>query len=471
MRNNYVLLVLAFFAFQQGWSQQMTLKKGAILQNLSINDSIPDTFSLYLPTYFSTEKQWPLLIVCDLEGNEKRALSMFLNAAEKEGYILAAPALSDTLSLSNNMVKMANTLESVSGLLPIHKSRIYSGGEGSGGRFANLVPLFTKRVKGALSVGASIANVELLSPKRPFHFIGIVNKSDYNYSSMRRMKRLLDRYRFPNQLLLYQQTQDWPEMGFLQKALQYFTLMAMRRNLIPADSSYIQQQYKDDLDKINYLKSTKRFLLTERHINEMMGIYGVYKNLDSLRMIQRELRKDKIFKGMKRGENAAFLKESLLKEDYDYYLEEDIITHNFNNLGWWNYQMTELDKFMSGTNPYEKQMGNRLKGYVNALAEDNIDIIQSEDLIDEDALAFLYMLKTILEPENFDFYLKIISLSAKNEDFGTALFYLEEALKKGFKDTDKLHNLEHTALLRIDPKFNEVVSKYVKGTRYEVNEK
>ena len=133
--------------------------------------------------------------------------------------------------------------------------------------------------------------------------------------------------------------------------------------------------------------------------------------------------------------------------------------------------MTELDKFLEGTNPYEKQMGNRLKGYVNALAEDNIDIVQSEDLIDEDALAFLYMLKTVLEPENFDFYLKVVSLSAKNEDFGTALFYLEEALKKGFKDTDKLHSLEHTALLRIDPKFNEMVSKYLKDARYQVKEK
>ncbi|WP_240751500.1 alpha/beta hydrolase [Flagellimonas onchidii] len=471
MGNKYVLLFLAIFASQQIWSQQMTLKKGTILQNLPVHDSISDTFSLYLPTYFTTEEQWPLLIVCDLKGEEKRTLSMFLHAAEEEGYILAAPKLSDTLSLSSNVTKTANTVQAISGLLPIHKSGVYTAGQGSGARFANLAPLFIKRVKGTLSIGASIANIELLSPKRPFHFIGIMNKNDYNYSSMKRVKRVLDRFKFPNHLLLYQQTTEWPEIGFLSKALQYFTLMSMRRNEIPADSVYIQKVYKDDLEKINDLKSTKRFLATEQHIDGMMGIYGVYKNLDSLRMIQRELRKDRIFKGMKRGENAAVLKESLLKEDYDYYLEEDVITHNFNNLGWWNYQMTELNKFIAGTNPYEKQMGNRLKGYVNALAEDNIDIVKSEDLIDEDALAFLYMLKTVLDPENFDFYLKIISLSAKNEDFGTALFYLEEALKNGFNDADKLHNLEHTALLRIDPKFNEVVSKYLKGARYQVNEK
>ncbi|MGW9686995.1 alpha/beta hydrolase [Flagellimonas sp. 2504JD1-5] len=470
MNKKYALFFLVMAVMQPLLSQEMVLKKGAILQSLPVNDSVADTFSLYLPTNFTTEKQWPLLLVFDMEGREKQTLSMFLNSAEEEGYVLAAPQLHDSISLSNNMVKTGEALQRVLEILPIGNSRIYAAGAGSGGRFANLVPLFVKEVKGALSIGASIANIELLSPKRPFHFIGISNKNNYNYISMRAMKRVLDRFRFPNQLLLYPQSKDWPETSYLSKALQYFTLQAMRKNVISTDSSYVQRAYEADLNRINELKSLKKFLLAEQQMVEMMSIYGVYKNLDSLRNVQKELRKDKVFKGMKRSENAALLKESLLKEDYQYYLEEDVITHNFNNLGWWNYQMTELDKFLKGINPYEKEMGNRLRGYVNALAEDNIDIVQSEALIDEDALAFLYELKTILEPQNFDFYLKIIALSAKNEDFETALFYLEEALKKGFKDTDQLYNLEHTALLRIDSKFNELVSKYLKDARYQINE-
>jgi hypothetical protein len=115
-------------------------------------------------------------------------------------------------------------------------------------------------------------------------------------------------------------------------------------------------------------------------------------------------------------------------------------------------------------------MGNRLLGFVNALAADNIEMVQTNEVIDQDALAFLYMLKTILEPNNFEFYLKTVSLSAKNEDFGTALFYLEEALKKGFKDKEKLYGLEHTALLRITPEFNTLVSKYLKDALYDIIE-
>lgn len=464
------LLFLASFLMQHAFSQQMVLKKGTILDSLPVHDSIPETFSLYLPTNFSTDKQWPLLLIFDMKGKEKQALSMFVPAAEKEGYVLAAPQVFDSISLTNNVVKTKRVVQKLMDLLPIQKSRVYTAGAESGARFASLIPIIIKDVNGAISIGASITNTELLDVKRPFHFIGVVNKENYNYPDLLNVKKVLDRYRFPNQVLLYEGEKEWPDIAYLKKSMRLFTLAAMAKKLVSTDSTYIEQAFEEDLARANGLKGSAKWLLAEQHLGEMLGVYGRHKNLDSLRLVIRGVRRNKTFRSMKRAENAAFLKESLLKEDYQYYMEEDLITHNFNNLGWWNYQMTEINKFLEGTNTYEKEMGHRLLGYVNALAEDNIDLIKSEALIDEDALAFLFMLKTVLEPQNFDFYMEIISLSAKNEDFGTALFYLEEAFKKGFKDTEKLYNLENTALLRIDPKFNKLVSKYLKEARYDIKE-
>lgn len=470
MKKKYVLLFLAIFLFQHGFSQQMVLKKGTILDALPVNDSIPDTFSLYLPTDFTTEKKWPLLLIFDLEGKEKQALSMFVQAAEQEGYVLVAPRVLDSVSLSDSMIKAGMVLNKVASMLPIHGERVYTAGASSGARFANLVPIFLKNVKGVISISSSIANTELLNVKRPFHFIGITNKNDFNFTEMLVAKKVLDRFRFPNQVLLYEEQTEWPDIKYLKKSMQLFTLAAMAKGFVAKDSAYIEKAFNEDVIKVNKLKNSQRLLLAERYLSEMMSIYGAHKNLDSLRQVQKNVRKDQRFRTMRRTENAAFFKESLLKEDYQYYIEEDVIAHNFNNLGWWNYQKSEIDKFISGSNIYEKEMGNRLLGYINALAEDNIDFVKSEALIDEDALALLYMLKTILEPQNFEFYLETISLSAKNEDFGTALFYLEEALKNGFEDADRLYKLEGTALLRITPKFNKLVEQYLKDARYEIIE-
>ncbi len=468
MRKTYLLPLLTIFCTFSVFSQQMVLKKGEIIDNLSVNDSTKNTYSLYIPKTFSMDEKWPLLIIFDTEGNEKKALSMFVFAAEKEGYVLAAPKLLDTISLTKNMVVAGQAIQKVASLLPIHNDRIYAAGEGSGGQFASLVPILINGVNGAMSIGASLANSELINVKKPFHFVGVVNKENFNYPFMLTDTKLLDRYKFPNQVLLFDGNGNWPGVTYLEKGMQLFTLDAMGRKWIPMDSTYVEKAYQDDLEKVNQLKNIGDLLWAEQHITEMMSMYGALKNMDSLRSVQKDLRRDRGFKTMKRAENAAFLKESMLKEDYQYYMEEDVYTHNFNNLGWWNHQMGEIEKFISGSKPYERQMGHRLKGFVNALAEDNISIIATEKVVDEDALAFLYMLKTILEPDNYEYYLKTISLSAKNDDFGTSLFYLEELLKKGFKDKEKLYDLENTALFRITPEFNELVSKYLKDARYDI---
>ena len=107
---------------------------------------------------------------------------------------------------------------------------------------------------------------------------------------------------------------------------------------------------------------------------------------------------------------------------------------------------------------------------MNALIEDNIEIIKSEEIVDDEALILLSMQKTITEPEDFEYYLRVISLSSKYEDYGTALFYLEEALKKGFKDIDKLDKLPNTAILRISPEYNKLVHKYLDNARYKITD-
>lgn len=129
--------------------------------------------------------------------------------------------------------------------------------------------------------------------------------------------------------------------------------------------------------------------------------------------------------------------------------------------------MDELKKYDNSKIKEEQQMGKRLSGFLNALVEDNIDILTTQSPTDEVAMSFLYMVKTVIVPTDYPSYLKIVSSSAKNGDYGTALFYLEELLKNGYTNKKELYNLPHTALLRIMPEFNEVVAKYLKEARYE----
>jgi hypothetical protein len=462
MKRILSVLVLGVCFFSS--AQDVILKKGAITESVKVNDSTSESFALYLPTNFDTSRPWPVVFVFDMKGKGVQAISMFKEAAEEQGYILATSKdIADSLSLSQNMLICARMFNSVYKLLPISKNRSYTAGFSEGGRFASLVPTFIKNVNGVISCGASLSNTDVLNKKSPFHFIGIVGREDYSYTQLLLSETILDQLKFPNQLLIFEGGHEWPPKNYLSKALAILTLAAMADNEIPRDSAFIEKSYAENLGEISTLMTLNKPVLAQNEASQMIEIYAPLKNIDSLKLTSKTIKKADLYRPYSRNEKAVLFKESLIREDYGYYLSEDIITYNYNNLGWWQYQMDQLDKYKKSSDSFEQQMGKRLEGYINALVDDNIDIIKLEtEPLDLEALNFLYMLKTITAPQEYTAYLKVVSISSLMEDYGTALYYLEELLKKGYADRTALQDLEYTGLLRITPEYNDLLEKYWK---------
>lgn len=462
------LLVFAFSFALAASGQTLTLAKGKLIDSLIVNDSIPETFTLYLPTNFDTSKKWPVVFVSDMKGRAKQALSMMRQAAEAEGYILAGSNnINDSLSITKNVLVASRMFNKVIAMLPIHNDRIYTAGFAGGGRLASVLPTFVKGISGVLSFGAAITNIEgFLNIRKPFHFIGVVGNEDYNYPEMLENEKQLKKIKFPNQLFVFEGGAKWPTTDYIITALQTFTLVAMAKGHVPKDQGYVQNAYRTNLVEANKFIAEQKPLLAQTRLWEIIEVFQPYMAMDSLKQSSKFLKKTKLYRSQKRSQSAALFKESLTKEDFAYYLEDDVLTYNYNNLGWWKYQMEELQKNMKSSDIFEQQMGKRLQGYLNALIEDNLDIL-AQYKVDAESVNFLWMLKTITQPEKPENYLKVISYSALMDDYGTALFYLEELLKNGYSDSEKIYNIEYTALLRITPEFNEIVVKYLKDARYE----
>ncbi|MBM1106318.1 alpha/beta hydrolase [Aurantibacter crassamenti] len=468
MKNILLLIVLTVSISVTG--QQLVLKKGVVIDSVMVTDTIPQSFSLYLPRAFEMSKSWPVVFVFDTDGKGEKALKLLAPAAEKNGYILAASNdIRDSLSITKNIIIANRMFNSVFEILPIKRNRSYTAGFSQGARLASVVPTFVNNISGVLSCGASVANTEVLSTKKPFHFIGIVGDKDFNYPDMLVTEKLLNRLKFPNQLLVFDGGHEWPSSEYLSKALEYFTLAAMTKDETIANSEFISSIFSSNLGEVSGLLTQNKKLIADHRLSQMLRVYKDVGYVDTIKATQKSLRRSKDYKVYNRMKNAVIFKENLIKDDYDYYLEEDILTYNYNNLGWWAFQKEELGKFEKSTNIFERNMGVRLEGYLNALIEDNLYIIkQSEGNTDEEALNFLWMLKTIIAPKDYESYLNVISYNAKVSDNDTALFYLEELLKQGYSDKEKLYALENTTLFRITPEFNELIAKYLKEARYDI---
>lgn len=463
---------IAFIAFLLlatiSFSQEVRLLKGAITQGLIVNDSLDETYSMYLPTTFDLSKPWPVLFVLDMKGGTKQAISMLTKPAEKEGYILAtSDNLNDSLSIAQNVLIANRMFNAVINTIPIAKNRTYATGFDTGARFASILPTFINEINGVISIGASVGNVEILNPKQTFQFIGIVSRSDYNFRDMLESRQILDRLKFPNQLVVIDDGQNLPDASTIASAMRMLSLYSIAKGDMVKNDSLVANSYEQFITTANSFLTNGRPILSDYVLTDMMRLFNPLVDLDSIKTNQKFLRRSSTFKKANRLQDSYFLKETFAKEDYGYYLEEDVLTLNYANLGWWNYQMQELKKIDSSSVLYERQMGSRLRGYVNALIADNIDFIKADKRVDLEALNFLYMLKTITAPTEYASYLKVISNSSKLEDYGTALFYLEELLKNGYTDKNELYALEDTALLRITPEFNELIAEYLKDARYD----
>jgi len=466
-----MLRVLFFcFAITATAQKELVLKKGIIIDSVKLSNSTSESYSLYLPKKYDTSKKWPIIFVVDQQGNGAGVLSYFKKDAEEQGYILAASNNTrDSLSTSQNILVFNRMHEVMLSFFSIDKNRVYTAGFSKGARLASAIPVFIKNIKGVISCGAGIHNIEFANnQKNLYHFIGIVGKEDYKYPEMLKLNRSLNLLKFPNKLLAFNGGEAWPSEIYIKEALQILNLSSMAKGFVPKDSIYIQNAYNKDIRQLKALKEAYKLLDLENAINKAIAIYKPHLSVDSLVNERKALQKQKLYKELKRNRRATFFNENLLKEEYLYAIEEDIETYNFNNLGWWNYQVGKINERITNKNLATQQMGKRLLGYVNALTNETIKSIEAEKQLDQQALDFLWMLKTIVSHKEYSNYLKIIASSAKNEDFETALFYLEELLKNGFTDKTKLYGIEHTSLLKITPEYNTIVSKYLKEARYEV---
>lgn len=468
----YMMKKIIVFALllitSSNFSQEVRLLKGAITEGLVVNDSLNETYSIFLPTTFELSRAWPILYVLDMKGTGKQSMAMLANAAEKEGYVLATSHnLNDSLSIAQNVLITNRMFNAVINTIPIAKNRSYTTGFDTGARFASILPTFIKEIVGVISIGESVGNVEILNSKQTFLFTGIVNRSDYNFITLQEVRSILDRLKFPNRLLVYDGDKNIPDDKTLASAMRILSLHSMAKGDIARSDSLIADAYDQFLASANAFLTNEKPILSDYLLSDIMRIFNPLIDTDSIKKNQKVLRRSSVFKKAKRMQDKYFLQESFIKEDYSYFLEEDILTYNYANLGWWNFQMESLDKLDKSTALYEQQMASRLRGYINALIADNIDFVAANKVVDLEALNLLYMLKTITAPKEYAAYLKVISNSSKVEDYGTALFYLEELLKNGYTNKNELYNLADTALLRITPEFNFLVDKYLKDARYE----
>lgn len=449
-------------------AQERSLKKGVVIDSLKVSDTLDESFSLYLPIAFQGQKPWPVIFLFDDEGRGKTAAQLFKSAAEEQGYIIAS---SNNIKSENELVRNAEVaarlLSAVSEMLPVDYNQISTAGSMNGGKVATSIPVIFENIHGVIAVGNQWVNFDLLNRKKDFSFVGVVGDEQYTAAGMNFTANELSRLKFPSTVYTYEGNEDWPNPEIINSAVGSLTLDAMKQKLRPLDPQLVEKLYAEDLARVNKLISLQKLIKANNLLQIMEEKYDGLRSTSEVRNQMAQLQRSRNFVEQQYEDQKALEKEGRLMDDFIYYMDEDLRTSNFENLGWWNYQKNQLDS-LALKGGAEGKLANRLQDFISELAMINEQQLEKNHAPLEPRL-LVNMIQTIFDPTDFSSYKEIISLSAMDNDFGTALFYLEEMLKHGFKNKDELYNIEGTLGLKLTKDYNRLIEKYLGSARFHDN--
>ncbi len=457
----FIILCFTSIIYSQN---SLTVKKGKVIDSLIVPGA-NTIFSIYLPKSFDLNKKWPVVFGFDSNGNAGNITRLYREAAEELGYMVVISDFPEKVEIKEKAEYVASFMDHIFSIFPIQKKRVYTTGLGEDANLISLVSVLINDVAGTIAVGDTHYYNSSVKIRKNFSYFGVVNVSSHNYKNFLYNKMYLKKQNAFADVLDYEGKQDFPNPNLFKKILSNFTLQTMSKGVIPKDSIWIQNLFQTELKQVEINQNQGNFLLAYEEIKKIKDKYKLFFDTSYLKKKEKQLKQ---FKGYEREKKLYVkydTKEAELRQSYQLSLAEDVGNEVYENLGWWQHEMSKLDELSRSKEKYASNTVLRIKGYLKEKVRNYKAVkFAKEDKFEK--TMYLNILSTIIDKKDYESYRTVISLSAQDQDYETALFYLEKLLKNGFKDKKNLYNIEGTLGLRLSKPYNILIEKYLGSSRY-----
>lgn len=466
MRKLLFTVITIFLAINLS-AQEYRILKGGVTDSLPIPGSDGETYCIYVPKDYSPEKKWPLIFVFDPKGRGATTANLFRLAAEDQKYMVASSNIKLKEEPLDSIVNTATSMiNAVLQAFPVDENLVYTAGMGEGAQIGSALPLLYKDLAGVLAVGNSFVNPQYLNKDNPYMFIGIAGNKDYMVYEMENYLRFFDDLDFPTDVYYFDgKENEWPEARVISNAIAGFTLEAIKEGKRPGDKEFIDNLFETELEYAESLRRTRNYYEAYEKLDRMDEKYEDFGFEDIIKEKQKEIKRIRGYRSQKSDFNRAVSYEKEQQNEYEHLLRADIMTDNFQNIGWWAYQVDELEKLKDGDNEAKSNMAYRLLGYLDFVTKSEYDKIMKANA-SIDTKIFISVLRTAINKEDPEAYLNIISLAAADGDQETALLYLEDLLKLGYSDMESLYNIEGALDLQFTREYNKIVKEYLGESKF-----
>lgn len=250
-------LLVLLRALAAGQTPEVQVRIRAINPKVPCSSNPAETYALYLPSGFSTNRQWPILYLFDPFARGQAAAEVVQPAAEKFGYIVAASNNSRNGPKGGSKEAAIAMWEDTQARLPVDPHRRYTAGLSGGARVAVSVALSCGDCVAGVIADAAAFPAGATPPRHmSFAFFGAVGNADFNYAEFASLRRELDKTNARYRICVFDGTHGWAPAPVWMEALNWMDLQAMASGSLPRDNARIAAALQEDLARARALEST-----------------------------------------------------------------------------------------------------------------------------------------------------------------------------------------------------------------------
>lgn len=291
-------------------ASSQALETGKVLSQIHCVAHPEQTYALYLPSGYTSQRRWPLVVSSDPGAHGTIPLQLEKDAAERFGYILVSSNESANGPWKPRLEATDAMLKDVQARFPIDLERIYFAGFSGGARFSAQLALLCKCSAGVLLSGAGFADKLPPDPHTVFPVFSTVGTLDFNYKEMIPLQDALAKAGYPHWLRIFDGTHQWPSADIMNEAFAWFRIQSMKKKLEPRDQAFIQAQFEQERARAQSLEESGDPLDAQRQYSQMADTFDSLVDVASIRAKAQALANEKIVREAIKHEQNDFREES-----------------------------------------------------------------------------------------------------------------------------------------------------------------
>jgi predicted esterase len=280
MRLPYITLValLVFASTRLAAQPGEPLPRGRVVERVRV-DSI-HSYALYLPSAWTAERRWPVLVALDPGGRALLPLERFREAAERRGWVVMSAydvRNGDAAQMAANERAVDAMLADAQRRFAMDPRRLYFAGLSGMARFAwGVVAQLDGHAAGLIGAAAGFPRaaglwVATLRQVRPFPYFGTTGTTDFNREEMDEVDSALDATSLPHRLARFEGEHEWPPAEVAAQAVDWLELQAMHAGTVPVRTAFVDSLYAAGIARARALEAARAPLDAEREYRALVG--------------------------------------------------------------------------------------------------------------------------------------------------------------------------------------------------------